>query len=356
MIAGEKTPDEDRARIVPAANARGRVFVPENIDASIGEMVGRLRHLLVSDRASAPDQARAAAALQELARRDVLGAHPDTWLGYPSATPVTLFRDGRVPVSPSNLERFDKSPLDWFVASVAGGSSGVNATIGTLVHRAIEVAPTGTRDELWAAVEEKWGEVNFEAPWLAEQWLKATRSMIDALADYVRNVALEGRRVLDSEKFTTITLTSTEKDGLTIVVGGTVDRVEEYPDGSIAIIDVKTAKSAASAKVAEDNLQLKAYQLAFSHGVLGDAVAAANTLNSAGLLYPRVTSKDALYSVRTQSAMDEAALKDFADTVVAMGIAMHSERFSGPEEAPTLTGSRDLETTWVRIPEVSSYE
>jgi RecB family exonuclease len=205
-------------------------------------------------------------------------------------------------------------------------------------------------------VEEKWGEVNFEAPWLAEQWLKATRSMIDALADYVRNIALEGRRVLDSEKFTTITLTSTEKDGLTIVVGGTVDRVEEFPDGSIAIIDVKTAKSAASANAAEDNLQLKAYQLAFSHGVLGDAVAAANTLNSAGLLYPRVTSKDALYSVRTQSAMDEAALKDFADTVVAMGVAMHSERFSGPEEAPTLTGSRDLETTWVRIPEVSSYE
>jgi hypothetical protein len=140
MIAGEKTPDEDRTRIVPAANARGRVFVPENIDASIGEMVGRLRHLLVSDRASVPDQTRAAAALKELARRDVLGAHPDTWLGYPSATPVTLFRDGLIPVSPSNLERFEKSPLDWFVASVAGGSSGINATIGTLVHRAIEVA------------------------------------------------------------------------------------------------------------------------------------------------------------------------------------------------------------------------
>jgi hypothetical protein len=201
MIAGEKTPDEDRARIVPAANARGRVFVPENIDASIGEMVGRLRHLLVSGRPPSPDQTRAAAALQELARRNVRGAHPDTWLGYPLATPVRLFSDRTIPVSPSNLERFEKSPLDWFVSSVAGGSSGINATIGTLVHRAIEVAPNGTRDELWAAVEEKWGEVNFEAPWLAEQWLKATRTMIDALADYVRSIAIEGRRVLDSEKF-----------------------------------------------------------------------------------------------------------------------------------------------------------
>jgi superfamily I DNA/RNA helicase len=356
MIAGEKTPDEDRARIVPAANARGRVFVPENIDASIGEMVGRLRNLVVSDRGSAADRSRAAAALKELAHRGVLGAHPDTWLGYRSATPAPLFSDGVVPVSPSNLERFQESPLDWFVSSVAGGSSGINATIGTLVHRAIEVAPDGTRDELWAAVEEKWGEVNFEAPWLAEQWLKATRSMIDSLADYVRNIALEGRRVLDSEKFTTITLSTTDKGGLSIVVGGTVDRVEEFPDGSIAIIDVKTAKSAASANAAEENMQLKAYQLAFRHGVLGDAVAAATTLHSAGLLYPRVSSKDAPYSVRTQSAMDTAALNDFADTVIAMGVAMHSERFSGPEDAPTPTGKRDLETTWVRIPEVSSHD
>lgn len=356
MIAGEKAPDEDRARLVPAASARGRVFVPENIDASIGEMVGRLRHLLVSGRAPSADQTRAAAALTELARRDVRGAHPDTWLGYPRAAAVRLFSDGLIPVSPSNLELFQKSALDWFVSSVAGGSSGINATIGTLVHRAIEVAPDGSHDELWAAVEEKWGEVNFDAPWLSEQWLRLTRSMIDALADYVRNIALEGRRVLDSEKFTKITLTTAEKGGLTIVVGGTVDRVEEFPDGSVAIIDVKTAKNAVSPAVADDNLQLKAYQLAFRHGVLGDAVAAAKTLHSAGLLYPRVPSKDALYSVRTQSAMDAAALADFADTVIAMGVAMHSERFTGPEDAPTRTGTRDLETTWVRIPEVSSDE
>jgi superfamily I DNA/RNA helicase/RecB family exonuclease len=356
MIAGEKTPDEDRARIVPAANARGRVFVPEDIDASIGEMVGRLRNLVVSERGSSSDRARAAAALKELAQRGVLGAHPDTWLGYRLATPARLFSDRVIPVSPSNLERFQQSPLDWFVSSVAGGSAGINATIGTLVHRAIEVAPDGTRDELWAAVEEKWGEVNFEAPWLAEQWLTATRTMIDALADYVRAIAIEGRRVLDSEKFTTVTLSTTDKGGLTIVVGGTVDRVEEYPDGSVAIIDVKTAKAAASANAAEENLQLKAYQLAFRHGVLGDAVAAATTLHSAGLLYPRVSSKDASYSVRTQSAMDSAALDDFANTVIAMGVAMHSERFTGPEDAATPTGKRDLETTWVRVPEVSSHD
>jgi hypothetical protein len=54
--------------------------------------------------------------------------------------------------------------------------------------------------------------------------------------------------------------------------------------------------------------------------------------------------------------MDSAALDDFANTVIAMGVAMHSERFTGPEDAATPTGKRDLETTWVRVPEVSSHD
>ena len=356
MVAGEKSSGDDFSRATPAANARGGVFVPENIDASIGDMVGRLRHLLMSPTSSTAERARCAAALRELANRGVAGAHPDSWIGYRQTTPIELFSGTHVPVSPSNLDTFDKSALDWFVSSVAGGASGLSAAIGTLVHRAIEVAPAGTRDELWAAVEEKWNEVNFDAPWLRMQWLATTRSVIDALADYVRDVALDGRRVLDSEKFTTVTLATNAKGGLDIVVGGTIDRVEQHSDGSVSIIDVKTAKTPQSVKATEAHLQLKAYQLAFSHKALGDAVAEATKLHSAGLLYPRVANKNSLYTVRTQSAMDAAALDDFTNMVIAMGVAMHSERFIGPETAPEYSGVRDLETTWVRISEVSSDE
>jgi predicted metal-dependent hydrolase len=103
-------------------------------------------------------------------------------------------------------------------------------------------------------------------------------------------------------------------------------------------------------------MQLKAYQLAFSHKALGDAVAEATTLHSAGLLYPRVANKNSRYTVRNQSAMDAAALEQFTNLVVSMGVAMHSERFTGPETAPEYSGVRDLETTWVRIAEVSSDE
>lgn len=356
MVAGEKSATDDLSRSMPAANARADVFVPERIDASIGEMIGRLRHMLISASGTAGDRARAAATLRELARRGVPGADPDSWIGFRQTTPIELFSGTHVPVSPSNLESFDTSALDWFVSSVAGGSSGLSAAIGILVHRAIEVAPDGTRDEMWAAVEDKWNEVNFDAPWIRTQWLATTRSMIDALADYVRDAALEGRRVLDSEKYTTVTFSTTEKGGLDIVVGGTIDRVEQLSDGSVSIIDIKTAKTAQSVKGAEAHMQLKAYQLAFSHKALGDAVAKASKLHSAGLLYPRIPNKTSLYTVRTQSAMDSAAIEEFSATIIAMGVAMHSERFTGPETAPEYSGNRDLETTWVRIPEVSSHE
>jgi hypothetical protein len=117
---------------------------------------------------------------------------------------------------------------------------------------------------------------------------------------------------------------------------------------------VKTGKTPESAKGAEAHQQLKAYQLAFSHKALGAAVAAATKLHSAGLLYPRVASKDSLYTVRAQSPMDPTALAEFTESVIAMGVHMHSERFTGPENAPEYSGQRDVETTWVRVAEVSS--
>ena len=103
-------------------------------------------------------------------------------------------------------------------------------------------------------------------------------------------------------------------------------------------------------------MQLKAYQLAFDRQALGDAVAAATRLHSAGLLYPRVPAKDALYTVRTQPAMTPAELSEFVDTVINIGKAMNSPRFEGPEDAPRFGLDIDLETTWVRIPEVSSRD
>jgi RecB family exonuclease len=209
---------------------------------------------------------------------------------------------------------------------------------------------------MWAAVEEKWNEINFDAPWMRSQWLNITRSMVDALADYVRAVARDGGQVLASEKYATVTLSTPEKGGLTVTVGGTVDRVEQLADGSVAIIDIKTAKKPETVPGAKANMQLKAYQLAFDRQALGDAVAAATTFHSAGLLYPRVPSKDNPYTVRAQPALSPTELTEFVETVLAVAVDMHSPRFEGPEEATRYGGDPNLETSWVRIPEVSTRD
>ena len=356
MVAAEKERTENPSKAVPAANAVGTVFIPESIDANIGEMVGRLRRMVVSHAGTDSDRARAASALKELARRGVPGANPDEWIGTKLGAPVNLYRDRIVPISPSNLQSFTDSALDWFVSTVSGGSAGLTASIGILVHRAIELSPDGTRDEMWAAVEDKWNEINFDAPWMRSQWLTITRSMVDALADYVRAVARDGGRVIASEQYATVTLSTPEKGGLTVTVGGTVDRVEQLADGSVAIIDIKTAKKPETVPGARANMQLKAYQLAFDRRALGDAVAAATTLHSAGLLYPRVPSKDNPYTVRAQPALSPTELTEFVETVLAVAVDMHSPRFEGPEEAARYGGDPDLETSWVRIPEVSTRD
>ena len=89
-----------------------------------------------------------------------------------------LFDDDEpVPVSPSKLELFEESPLDWFVQSVSGSSSSTAMGIGTIVHWAMETATDPSVDALAAAIESRWNELVFESPWLAEQQRRAARTL-----------------------------------------------------------------------------------------------------------------------------------------------------------------------------------
>jgi hypothetical protein len=54
--------------------------------------------------------------------------------------------------------------------------------------------------------------------------------------------------------------------------------------------------------------------------------------------------------------MNATELSEFVDTVLAVAVEMHSPRFEGPEEAARYGGDPNLETSWVRIPEVSTRD
>ncbi|MDQ1574909.1 MAG: hypothetical protein QOH55_59, partial [Microbacteriaceae bacterium] len=141
---------------------------------SLRGLVGRLRRRLVTS--GSPD---AAAALARLAAEGVAGADPAGWYGLAEPSTLEPLVDltdpaAEVPVSPSRLETFEKSPLAWFIDSMAARPSGLAAGIGTVIHAIMEevsAEPDGdvSVERIWRGVEGRWGELAFESPWLAEK-------------------------------------------------------------------------------------------------------------------------------------------------------------------------------------------
>lgn len=198
--------------------------------------------------------ASAAAKLAAFAHLGAPGAHPQTWYGtkiYSSATAIATADTGPT-VSPSQLEKFSVCPLHWFISSYGGDGKGFEASVGTLLHEALEIGGSSF-EQLWAIVESKWGQLNSTSEWqnLAER-RKAIR-MVEAMAAYLSEVEQAEISGVEREKFI-----SGQMHGLE--VRGSIDRLEELPDGSLRIVDLKTGNVGTKAEVAE-NLQLALYQL-----------------------------------------------------------------------------------------------
>ena len=79
-------------------------------------------------------------------------------------------------MSPSKLEAFEQSALDWFIDSVSGTQSSTAMGLGTIVHWAMETATDPAVDSIWESIESRWNELVFESPWLAEQQRRAAPS------------------------------------------------------------------------------------------------------------------------------------------------------------------------------------
>ncbi|MFM7030716.1 MAG: UvrD-helicase domain-containing protein, partial [Micrococcales bacterium] len=159
------------------------------------------------------DQIEAAANLARLAEAGVAGAHPDDWYGLlePSSTePLFEFvqhdtvaiegaEDGgeasgaapderyadsgeRILVRPSQLEAFVKCPLHWFLNYHGGSTSDFAASVGTLVHRAMELATSASEESLWKEVESSWHTLQFESAWIEQAERRKARKLVANLA------------------------------------------------------------------------------------------------------------------------------------------------------------------------------
>jgi superfamily I DNA/RNA helicase/RecB family exonuclease len=290
-------------------------------------LVGALRRDLVET-----GDVEAAAALALLAEEGVPGAHPDDWYGLAEAsTSAPLVDldgdpDAVVAVSPSQIDRAEESPLGWFIDHVASPPSGLAASIGTIVHAVVEEA--GARDDgdtsietLWAAVEERWRELHFEAGWVAERERRGARRMAEGAADYLTAFADDRKVLLGAE------------GRFTLVVGrirltGTIDRVEASPDGTTVIVDLKTGRTPPTVAQTAQHPQLAAYQLAARMGEVPDA----GSHGGAKLVYLAKPARGAAFSERAQQPFDDEAEAAFLERLEAIGRTMAGSTFEGPGE------------------------
>lgn len=326
ILAAVANDDEAPSRFLGLLPADAVALDTRATPLSLRAQVGRLRRDLAAGRYAT----EAAASLAALGVESVPGADPDDWHGLLApTTTVPLFEGEQVPVSPSVIEKLIESPLDWFLERVAGSESGVIAAVGTIVHWAMETAAEPTREALWAAVEQRWGELVFEAPWLAERQKRIARTFTEALAEYLGDIERAGVTLVGAESRFRL-----EVDNA--ILSGSIDRVERRPNGEVVIVDLKTGTPVTSQAKLDEHPQLGAYQLAYAEGILDEALAPHGEHSSGGakLLFVKQGLGAKLYREGVQAPLDEAQLEAFRDRVRAAAALIAAAEFAGELELP----------------------
>ncbi|MCF8529463.1 MAG: PD-(D/E)XK nuclease family protein [Aquiluna sp.] len=216
------------------------------VDFDLRRKVGRLRRdLLAGDNSAAP-------VLAALALAGAPGAHPHNWQGLQeisSSEPITEAGE-QIRISASKLEAFEKCPLHWFASTFGADSSGFEASLGTLIHAALEMAQSPS--DLAGYVESNWHTLQFETDWLAQAQKRKAMNMVALVAQYLGEA---GRLVAAEQGF--------ELEVGKLLISGKIDRVEELEDGSVIAVDLKTGRIPTAQEAAE-NRQVALYQLALS--------------------------------------------------------------------------------------------
>ncbi|HEY1530261.1 MAG TPA: ATP-dependent DNA helicase [Galbitalea sp.] len=317
---------------------------------SLRGLVGRMRRELTADGTRALDRQAAASALARLSFERVPGAGPAEWHGLlePSTTEPLYLDDERIRVSPSQVQSFEDSPLDWFLSSIAGGEPSVNMALGTILHWAMETAESPDVDALWSAVESRWGELLFESAWMSEAQKRAARTLATGIAAYLADFRRDGKTLVGAESRFTLQIDRAD-------VNGSIDRVELSPDCAVVIVDLKTGAPNVRADYVAANPQLGVYQLAYAQGVLDEFLEdlGAHHAGGAKLLFVKTRSKTKFYEEGVQAALDDEGLEGFRMRIRQAAAGMALAEFVGLRDVTSWNGASNAATIH-RVRAVSS--
>jgi superfamily I DNA/RNA helicase/RecB family exonuclease len=352
ILAAVANEDESASVLFALAPADALVLDAATVRPfSLRALTGRLRRELAQERRSAVDRAVAATALARLARERVPGANPDDWHGLVEASTIeSVFgEEDSVPVSPSRLEAFEDSPVDWFIDSVSGTQTSTAMGLGTIVHWAMETATDSNVDSVWRAIEARWSELAFESPWFAEQQKRAARVLAAGVAEYLADFERAGKTLVGAESRFSLQFERA-------TVNGSIDRVERAADGSVVIVDLKTGNPIVPQPTIDAHPQLGTYQLAYVHGVLDEFLDGLGEHRAGGakLLFVKKGKDGKLYREATQAVLDEEQLEGFRTRIRQAAIGMAAASFQGARDLDAW-GSFDVATKKLhRVRSVSS--
>ncbi|PZU49626.1 MAG: ATP-dependent helicase [Microbacterium sp.] len=300
---------------------------------SLRGLVAQHRRSLTDPRAGAAARGEAAGQLALLAEAGVAGADPDEWYGVaaPSSTgPLYDLDTDAARVSPSKLEAIGECQLNWVLGDLGADSGSVGAGLGTLIHAALEHAEGADDEDLWALVENRWSELEFDAAWIERTERTRARDLVSRLGRYLRDAQAAGTTLLRAEPHFEVTV---PVPGVSqpAVISGTIDRVERTAEGSVVIVDLKTGRTQATgAAAAAGNPQLSAYQLAYERGAIPEA--AGLPPGGAKLLVLKPV-RNAPYATPAQAPFDDATRDEFLARVSDAVRVMGGESFLAPYES-----------------------
>jgi RecB family exonuclease len=199
-----------------------------------------------------------------LAAAGVAGAHPDSWYGLAELSSTAPLFDPADPnasvyLRPSDIDNFLKCPLHWFIESHGGNNSTFEANLGSILHKAVELATEIDETSFWNTIETQWHSLTFEADWVEQIEKRKARKMAQNALEYLANFADSGGVVLGRE------VPFSFKVG-NATISGKVDRIEQLADGRVMIVDLKTGTFQTDAKHTKEHPQLLMYQLAYENG------------------------------------------------------------------------------------------
>ena len=276
---------------------------PDTGDLTLRGLVGELRRAAVAgnlETATADERRRGQVAVEllaDLARRDVPGADPVTWIGAagPTSTSPLVAEGERIRVSPSDVEGLAACPLKWFLSRNGGSVPASDAqALGSLIH---EIAERAEKEHLRgpalkAAFEERLGGLGYPDTWLGGLASDRARAMIERLDAYLSDCDALGIRADVEQPVRTdvdipVRLLSPELrdragariraaglDAVPVTISGRIDRLEhlggyeqqdeDHPDGNngVRVMDLKTGQRVP--KDVQRHPQLATYRLALS--------------------------------------------------------------------------------------------